>query len=495
MSTTQTSYRKQRLSKSDYLAGLQCPKHLWLRINEPDAPQLLADDNLEALFEQGRRVGALARQYVPGGKLIDHPYYAIDKKLRDTQQALEEGCDIIYEAAFVAGNQFVAVDILQRIADGFIIIEVKSSTSVKDEHLQELALQANILQECGIRVVKCEVMHINRECVYPDLSNLFVREDVTESVSPLVEKVSLERGRHTEILSGSLPTIQIGPHCLGPRECAFKELCWSDVPEHHVTTLYRLSAKKAFELVEQGAETIQQIPADHKLSAIAERQRRAVLENRPLIEDNLTDALQAFGGSLGFLDFETVSLAVPVWDGCRPYDAVPVQFSFCKLKDDGSLTHSEWLAEGPEDPREELALALIQACDGVDVIAAYNSQFEAKALNHLAAALPHLAEQLGSIKDRLVDLLPVIREHVYHPQFYGGFGLKQVLPALLDEQTYEELDIADGNTASWLLQSLLLGNERTPDETAELREQLKNYCKADTESLAKLFIHLKRLSE
>src|SRR5688572_20742664 len=119
MSSPQTSYRKKRLSKSDYLAGLQCTKHLWLRINEPDSVELEPDDNFEALFEQGREIGALARTYIPGGTLIDFPYYAVDDKLRATRTSMDQGCEVIYEAAFVSDNQFVAIDILQRTADGF----------------------------------------------------------------------------------------------------------------------------------------------------------------------------------------------------------------------------------------------------------------------------------------------------------------------------------------------------------------------------------------
>src|SRR6266542_2455521 len=144
MSTPQKGHRKKRLSKSDYLAGLQCSKHLWLRINEPEADELEIDEELEALFEQGKRVGELARRYVPGGNLIDYPHYAVDEKLRATKRALDEGCPIIYEAAFAAEGLFVAIDILERTPDGFDVTEVKSSTKVKDEHLQDLALQAYV---------------------------------------------------------------------------------------------------------------------------------------------------------------------------------------------------------------------------------------------------------------------------------------------------------------------------------------------------------------
>ncbi|HLE64210.1 MAG TPA: DUF2779 domain-containing protein [Pyrinomonadaceae bacterium] len=494
MNIPQGTDRKQRLSKSDYLAGLQCPKHLWLRVNEPEAAELEVDQNLEALFEQGRRVGELARTYVPGGTLIDFPYYAVDDKLTATKRALDEGREVIYEAAFAADDQFVTIDILERTPEGFVVTEVKSSTKVKNEHVQELALQADILRECGIPVLRFFVMHINRECVYPNLENLFVRKDVTEQVTELQTKVAEARKSQKETLASSLPVVQIGPQCLAPSECPFKDRCWADVPEHHVTTISGIRAKKAFELVEAGFTTITELPVDFRLSSTAERQRRAVVEERLIVEPTLDAALEAFPSSLGFLDFETVGLAIPVWDGCRPYDAVPVQFSFCRLQPDGTLMHSEWLADGPDDPREPLALALIESCRNVETIIAYNASFEARALTHLAEARPNLANELESIKARLVDLLPMVRDHVYDPEFNGKFGLKQVLPALLGVTPYENLEISDGDTASWSLRSLMFERDKfTPDEISRMRNSLEEYCSADTESLARLLSVLRSL--
>jgi predicted RecB family nuclease len=486
------AYRKKWLSKSDYLAGLQCPKYLWLRINEPKAVELEPDANLEALFNQGRRVGALARTYVPGGTLIDFPYYAVDDKLAATKQALNEGAEVIYEAAFVADNQFVAIDILERTSAGFDVTEVKSSTKVKPKHLQELALQAEVLRECGIEVSRLQVMHINRECVYPNLKNLFVREDVTKQVKPLVALVAEERRKQKEILAGLVPDIQIGPHCA---DCPFKDRCWADVPEHHVTTIYAMRGKKAFELVEQGFTTIQDLPGDFNLSPTAERQRRSVLENTLIVEESLADALQLFPTSIGFLDFETVGLAVPVWDGCRPYDAVPVQFSFIRLQIDGSSAHHEWIADGPEDPRKSIARALIDACQDVERIVAYNAPFEIKAIDFLSKSVPGLANELQDIKNRIIDLLPVVREHIYHPEFSGGFSLKQVIPALLQEDAYAKLEIADGSSASWLLEALMFERDQSTDaEYEQRRSELTAYCRADTECLAKLLEKLREMA-
>jgi hypothetical protein len=255
-----------------------------------------------------------------------------------------------------------------------------------------------------------------------------------------------------------------------------------------------MRAAKAFTLVDQGFTTIRDLPADFNLSVIAERQRQAVIEERIIVDPTLAKALQAFDSQMGFLDFETVGLAIPVWDGCRPYDAVPVQFSFCLQQPDGTLKYSEWIANGPEDPRPAIASALVEACEHADQIAAYNASFERKCLEGLAAAVPSLASELISIANRLIDLLPLVRNHVYHPEFYGSFSLKEVYPALTGDQAYEQLEIGDGSSASWLLQSLMFDPKRfTSTERLRVRQDLLAYCRTDTENLNKLLLSLRKL--
>ena len=218
--------QKKRLSKSDYLAGLQCPKHLWLRINERGSTELEVDEGVEDLLKQGRKVGELARTYVPGGTLIEYPYYATDDRLRATTAAIDDEVTIIYEAAFATETLFVAIDILERDSEGFVVTEVKSSTSVKDEHLLELALQTYVLRQCGVQVSKLQLMHLNSDCAYPNLENLFTIKDVTKDVAPLIDKIEEGIRVQVEVLSDSLPVIQIGAHCSTPRECSFTSRCW-----------------------------------------------------------------------------------------------------------------------------------------------------------------------------------------------------------------------------------------------------------------------------
>ncbi|MFQ5550329.1 MAG: hypothetical protein ACE5FJ_03720, partial [Gemmatimonadales bacterium] len=152
-----------RLSKSRFTAGVQCHKLLWWKVHEPDAVELQPDIVLEDLFNQGRQVGELATEQFPGGVLIDHPYYAVDAKVTDTRLAINDSRQFIFEASFLADNTFVAVDVLERVEDGYRLIEVKSSNKAKPAHIPDVAVQKHVLTRSGIDVRSVEVMHLNRE--------------------------------------------------------------------------------------------------------------------------------------------------------------------------------------------------------------------------------------------------------------------------------------------------------------------------------------------
>jgi hypothetical protein len=480
------------------MAGLQCHKLLWWMAHEPAAPELEIDESRQAVFDQGHRVGALARTYVPGGVLIDLPYNAYEQRLEATRGALAQGAPAVYEAAFRADGVFVSVDILERQGPerlrGFCLTEVKSTTSVKEQHLPDVAVQAHVLRRSGLEVARMEVMHLNRACAYPDLSNLFVRADVTALVEARLAAVPGEIAAMTAMLAGALPSVATGPHCAKPYECPFTARCWPVLPPYHVSTL-RAMQRRLLELDEQGYRSILDLPEDLPLGPIADRQRRAVQAGRVVVEATLGAALAPFASPLAFLDFETVALAIPVWDGCHPYDAVPVQFCVYAPDRSGALRSHAWLAEGCGDPRPALAERLLAACEGTGAIVAYGARFERDRIRELAAALPPLALPLEALAERLVDMLPVVRNHVYHPDFGGSFSLKRVLPALVPEASYAELAIAEGQAASLALGTLLFhGDAMEPAERARLRADLLAYCHQDTWGLVRLLERLRGLA-
>jgi hypothetical protein len=477
-----TDHRKSapRLSKSRYMHGLQCERRMWWQVHEPDAPELASDPATEAVFRRGHEVGERAREAVPGGVLIPFDHERRFDAVRATRDALDGGARVLYEASFDADRTFAAIDILERNPRGWTLTEVKSTLSVKPAHLPDVALQTYVARASGIDVTRTEVMHLDRRCRHPRLERLFTRVDVTGEVEPLLAEVPARIRRHLEVLAGELPDVAIGRHCDDPYACPFKSRCWPARPAHAIEELYARGVVVS-ELRDRGYATIHDIPADEPLKPIAAMQRDAVKRGAAVVADGLAIALRAIRRPVAFLDFETIAPAIPVWAGCRPYGTVPVQFSVHRERAPATFEHVEHLAEGPGDPRPALARALLDATRDATNVLAWSAGFEHKRILDLAQALPEHRQELRGLAKRLVDLLRIVRGNLYHPDFRGSFSLKQVAPALVPDLAYDDLDIADGTTASAHLEVLLLRpDDFDPAERERLRAALLRYCERDT---------------
>src|SRR5262249_54779559 len=299
----------------------------------------------------------------------------------------------------------------------------------------------------------------------------------------------LERQLH--VIDGPIPEIAIGPHCARPHPCPFRPRCWKGLPRHHVTTLHGIGAR-AFELIAAGTPTIDGLPDDLDLGPIAARQRRAVRTGRMVIEPGLATAFASFEPPFAYLDFETGAPAIPQWPGCHPYEAVPAQFG-CRRESANGYEVIDWIAVEGMDPRPECAARVVEACQGARTVFAYHAEFEARALRTLETAVPALAGPLAELRGRLRDPLPLLREHVYHPDFLGSFSLKSVAPVLAPEIRYG--GVAGGGVASVLLTRLVL--EGRPDdlfERAQVRESLRSYCALDVLATQRVVERLRELA-
>jgi len=482
-----------QLSKSRFVTGWQCEKQLWWTVHEPDAVELQPDKVLQDLFDQGRQVGELARALFPEGVLIAAPRGAYAERIAETQAAVTAGAAVIFEASFEAGGVFVAVDVLLRGESGWTLIEVKSSNAVKPEHLPDAAVQAWVLRQAGVDVRRVEVMHLNKGYRHPDHGELLTRTDITELIDPLQAQVPWLVQDLQASLDGPLPEKQLGLQCWEPRECPFQERCWPADPSH-IRKLYNVGAKRTVSYMAAGVQSVWDIPPATKLPPAASRQLRAMKHQRLMVEPTLAAQLEPFESPLGFLDFETVARAVPVWDGLPPWGAAVAQFSYHEEQPDGSHSHVGWLAEGPGDPRRELAEAMLAATAGAKRIVTY-SAYEQTRIRELQAIVPELAGPLDELLDKLIDLLPVVRNNVYHPDFRGSFSLKYVLTPLVPELSYSDLVIVDGRVASVEIARLLfVAHKIPPQERDRLRRDLLAYCQRDTWATVRLLARLRELS-
>ncbi len=216
-----------RLSKSQFVLGLQCHKAMWLYqhrrwLMAPTAPRL------QAIFDRGHEIGELARTRFPGGRLIAEDHEHIPEAIDATGRAVREGVGTIYEAAVVFDGVLVRADILDRRKDGgWDLIEVKSSRGLKATYVDDLAIQTYTLRGAGFRVERALLMHLNPKGAGGGQEDCFKFADLTEKVEKRLEGVAREV-RAQRVVSGlsSPPAIEVGRHCYNPYECRFKALCW-----------------------------------------------------------------------------------------------------------------------------------------------------------------------------------------------------------------------------------------------------------------------------
>ena len=482
-----------RLSKSRFVAGVQCHQLLWWKIHEPRAAELQPDIVLRDLFDQGRQVGQRATELFANGKSIKLDYRELPRVVEDTRAALADGATCIFEASFFEHRTFVAVDVLERLGDRWRLIEVKSSTRQKDEHIPDAAVQKYVLGKAGLDVATCEILHLNREFRNPDQGDLFQLSDVTTPVNEWIERIPGKIDSQLEMLAGSCPDVEIGSHCYEPRACPFLERCWPQ-DRNHIKKLYRAGPKSVGKWFQRGIHWISDIPADERLPPAAQRQLKAMAENRIVVEPALAAALEPFDCKLGFLDFETIARAVPVWPGMAPWGQAAAQFSYHEDNRDGTYSHAEFLAEGPADARPILAEAMIRATKDAERVLMYTS-FEKTQIRNLQKAVPDLVCELEELENKLIDLHPLVRDHVYHPGFEGSFSLKYILHPLVPDLTYDDLVIIDGMVASVEIARLLFVSGKIPEHQREkTRQDLLEYCKHDTWATVRVLERLRELA-
>ncbi len=479
------------LTKSRYMAGLQCLRRLWLQVREPpdDAPPTPGTP-----ADIGVEIGSKARLLFPGGVLVDEAPREHEQATTRTAALMRDpNVPAIFEAAFVHGDIRVRVDILERRPDGWGLIEVKSSTSVKEHHLDDIALQAHVMRAAGTAPCAIEALHVNTAYVRGpdaiDWQQFFTRVDVTEDVEMrLADVPTLLPAMRAALVTTTEPTVEPGPHCSTPYDCAFWDRCAADKPGDWVHHMPRLKQAQKDQLAERGIVAISDIPADFPLAWKQGVIREAIITGRPYVAPDLARLLHRFGPPACYLDFEAMMPPIPLYAGTRPYQTLPFQWSLHVMDADGSLAHEEFLADGTEDPRRAFAKSLIAALAGTSLPIVVYSAYEQTQLRALVAHFPDLSEPIEAIIRSLADLLPIVRGAVYFPEFGFSNSIKAVAPALSPGFGYDDLEhIADGAAASAAFAQIASGATADPADVTRLRQALLTYCKRDT--LAMVEVH------
>ena len=484
-------------SKSKLMALRQCPRRLWLEVHRPD----LREDSAatEASFQVGFQVGEIAQRiYDPegNGALIDIQSEGFDRAFARSAELLNTK-QPIFEAGFSAGGALAFADVmLPDEKDGrqaWRMVEVKSSTSVKGYHRDDVAVQAFVAQSAGVPLASIALAHIDSSWVYPgnkDYRGLLKENDLTAEAFARTEEVKSWIAQAQSIVDeSSEPVIDTGAHCSAPFECGFYDYCSRDEPkpEYPIHWLPRFSSSKARELADQGVYDLAAV-SDDLLNDKQLRVKAHTLANTVFFDAAAAASdLAPYGFPAYFLDFETIQFAVPIWKGTRPYQMVTFQFSLHTLDASGQLEHTDFLDLSGNDPSEAFAHALVTACGKQGPVFVYNAGFEKARISELAERFPHLSDALLAINERVVDLLPIARERYYHPSQQGSWSIKKVLPAVVPELRYDDLDgVQDGGMA---MDAFLEGIH--PDtgaaRRAQIEQQLLAYCGLDTYAMVRLW--------
>lgn len=479
------------LSKSKLLSSLQCKRRIWLEIHCPELAE--EADEVAARLDAGHAVGEVARKLAGAGALIE-TQEDLGGAIAETRRLLATGASLLFEATFQADRVLVRADILRMRRGRARIEEVKSSTSVKDHYLNDVAIQRWVVAKAGINVESAAVTHLNGEFVYPgdgDYEGLFTKVDVTAQTRGLLETVPDWILATRRVLKGPEPEIPMGPQCKDPWPCPFSAYCRSQVPQPELPLSLLPNASRSIQaLLAEGFDSLEKVPAG-RLTENQERVRRVHISGKAEYDPAARQAIKSIGFPRAYLDFETIGHAVPVWKGTRPWQQVPFQYSLIVEGARGSTRHFEFLDTSGGCPAAPLAEGLVGSIPPTGPVLAYNSGFEGRCLDTLASLVPRQRKALLSIRSRLVDLLPITKKHWYHPAMQGSWSIKAVLPTIPGARSYESLDeVADGGSAqaAWMEAS---APGTSSSRRAELRRALLEYCKLDTEAMVHVARFLK----
>ncbi len=475
------------LTKQIFLESCQCLTRGWyLRSNTISIPLSNAE---QFRIREGMQIGAIARALYPEGILIppgDNSKNAeLTAKLMD-----DENVNVIFEATFTHNELVAKADILLRDDDGWQVIEVKSAAASNDInpiYIDDLAYTSYVIDRNNIYLTNTSLLMVAKTYrLGMDDAQFFAIVDCTEEVAALQEFFSIvEDDISTETGNSQRPDPELITGC---KECYFyKTSCLGKDVSHPIFDLPNLKSAKFDQLKAMDALTISSIPIDFELSPLQKTVYSAVQDNKPIIDINiLRSELDKIEYPVYYLDFETVSTAIPLYEKIAPYEEIVTQYSIHEYSAPYTLTkHMEFLADHGKDDRRTLALKLIADMGMKGSVIVYHAGAEKKYLKNLGNLFSDLQPQLQAISDRIIDLKEILKHGYYHPEFHGSYSIKTVLPVLVPEMKYSELAVSNGEEANTVFAELAR-NLFKKDEEKLVRQNLLVYCRQDTLAMVKI---------
>ena len=502
-------------SKSKFVSScIRCNKYAWLDKYMPEEKSPI-DDFTKSLFDNGHKVGELAKEYFKAE--VDVTSYEEDgrlnlaKMIKETEKHMKLGTKVIAEASFSFGGFFCSVDILIRNDDGtYNMYEVKSSKQdtkkdktlgcVKEKYIIDAAYQQYVLKNCGVDVNKVCVILLAEDYVRNgnfELDKYFVVCDVTKHTNDRQQMIADKLAELGSVLSNaSEPTTSFSKNC---NKCDYWQFCSRNIPAPSPFDVYHLRFGDKCSLYEYDVSffDLPKHRPDLKPAAL----RQIEYYNRP--NDAYVDkaAIAEFLDGLTYpiysLDFETYQAVIPEYDGIATYEQVPFQFSLHVVEHpETELTdvkEAHFLNLSGADTRHAIAESLVKNIPYGACVIAYHESTERNIIDRLAKYCPDLADHLLSFAYK--DPLKLFENGNYYVKAMGkSFSLKSVAPALYPDDKdmdYHNLD-GDVKNGTQAMNVYLKIKDYTTEEKEKIEHDLEKYCALDTLAVVKI---LKKLYE
>ena len=506
MKNTSLNSKNYTLTKTKITSGLQCHKKLWFDFHEP----IKDKDNF--IFHLGNRFGEIVRKnYGKGLDLSDN--FDIRDAVDLTKKAINSNnINVIYEGAFIYQDTLVRTDVLMRRKIGWELLEAKSSTRLKDEHIPDIAIQSFIVKLCGVDLSSIKLIHINKEFTYKgnkNYNNLIKENEITgEVISKEKEVINyIKKFKPLADKNSSCPNISMGEHCNKPYPCDYQDRCKSLLPKSNLTSYEILPyIKKNKYLIkymkEKGTKDLQKVPAEFfkNRSDYAPGYHKKIQDahknNNSWINKDLKNVFKDFSFPFYFIDFETVNQGVPIIKGTQPYYPLPFQWSVHKWesKDKQIDKGQSFLKFDDQNIERQFIESLLKAVGKKGTIFAHNAKStEIKILEKFKEKdnCKDLSDKIDNLINRVEDSLIIARKNFYSPLMNGDWGIKSIVKAIPNcEINYEEKGNIGGGTDAQLAWFICTDKNTLKTKKQKQSDLLVKYCSKDTLAIYHLMKHL-----
>ena len=492
-----------KLSKVDFLTWRNCRHDAWLKANTPEVCSTALPSAFDqTLMEAGREVGALARELFPGGVELARGDFA------EASHHINNRTPVLYQPVFATELLTTACDILVWNGESYDLYGVKASTGGDgrtdndDQYAYDLGFQAHLLLALEVPIGRLHLVRLNGGYVRSgalELDRLFVYDDLTDHVASYQSRIAVKVLQAHAALNQAAPLPGPCGCILKGRSlhCATFQHSNPEVPEYSVHDIARigLSPKKLASLVARDILAITDIPDGERMSVIQLNQIAVAKAQQPMVDHRrIAKFLGGIEEPISFLDYETFPAAVPRFDGYRPFDQIPFQFSL-HIIEDGAMTHHEFLFTDGHTPDTAFIGALNNCLPGKGSIVVWNASFETTINRRLAERNPSASAMMTDLKSRVIDLeVPFKKQMLVHPGIRGRTSIKAVLPVLVPALTYADLGIQEGATASATWNEIATGSFNAAIFDQKCRDLL-SYCALDTEAMVEIWLVLKSVGK